>query len=468
MLYDGGQTFTYDVANKVVTSSWNGLWQGYDGNGQRVKKQFHSAEYAARNRTDEQFVHDMYYAWQQRPADEEGYAEWVRTISGSGREHVIDGFADGGEFAGRVGALCAGTATEAVIWQLTDQVGSVRMVVSESGAVQEIHDTAPFGDEINWGAVRATNNTAQAGQTNAADTVTSTGLYGWNETIRARYGSLERDTPTGLEHTQWRKYDGWQGRWTTTDPSLSSMSVGDPQSLNRYSYVQNDPVNGVDPRGLDANAAFDVIGYLDDPFDDPFFRRGGGGGGSGHIQPVRTLDPPADPVTPDPLPQETYPGVLANIRIIDTGGDTAVERNAQQLKTRMMRLALSKRCNDAFRRAGRPTPNDLVQKGFSIASRRALTDPAYNKALGITEEIRAIANTSTAPAQTIRPQFTSSGKAVIILAGDAFVGNYLDEGIPHELIHAGGVDKAPSSGYPLRGTDLGRFPGYDDIIENCK
>ena len=213
------------------------------------REMFHSAEYAARNRSDEQFVHDMYYAWQQRPADEEGYHEWVRTISGSGREHVIDGFADGGEFAGRVGALCAGMQTEAVIWQLTDQVGSVRMVMSESGAVQEIHDTAPFGDEINWGAVRATN-AAQAGQTSAADTVTSTGLYGWNETIRARYATLERDTPTGLEHTQWRKYDGWQGRWTTTDPSLASMSVGDPQSLNRYSYVQNDPVNGVDLTGL--------------------------------------------------------------------------------------------------------------------------------------------------------------------------------------------------------------------------
>ena len=225
----------------------------------------------------------------------------MAVIGQSGREHVIDGFADGGEFAGRVGELCAGTATEAVIWQLTDQVGSVRMVMNESGAVQDRHDTAPFGDEINWGAVRATN-AAQAGQTSAeaSAATTSTGLYGWNETMRARYGGLERDTPTGLEHTQWRKYDGWQGRWTTTDPSLGSMSVGDPQSLNRYSYVQNDPVNGVDPRGLDANAAFDVIGYLDDPFDDPFFRRGGGGGGSGHIQPVRTLDPPADPVTPDP------------------------------------------------------------------------------------------------------------------------------------------------------------------------
>ena len=29
------------------------------------------------------------------------------------------------------------------------------------------------------------------------------------------------------------------------------MSIGDPQSLNRYAYVQNDPVNLMDPNGLE-------------------------------------------------------------------------------------------------------------------------------------------------------------------------------------------------------------------------
>ena len=28
------------------------------------------------------------------------------------------------------------------------------------------------------------------------------------------------------------------------------MTIGDPQSFNRYSYVSNDPVNFVDPSGL--------------------------------------------------------------------------------------------------------------------------------------------------------------------------------------------------------------------------
>ncbi len=166
---------------------------------------------------------------------------------------MIEGFALGGEFAGRVGELCAGMQSEAVQWQMTDQAGTVRLVVNASGAVIDGHDTTPFGDEIGWGGARSANapQQQQGAQQNAEAGAGTTGLYGWNETMRARYASLERDTPTGLEHTDWRKYDGWQGRWTTTDPSHQSMSVGNPQSFNRYAYVQNDPVNFVDPSGLE-------------------------------------------------------------------------------------------------------------------------------------------------------------------------------------------------------------------------
>jgi len=35
---DGTQAFTYDVNNKMVTSNGGDLWQGYDGDGQRVRK----------------------------------------------------------------------------------------------------------------------------------------------------------------------------------------------------------------------------------------------------------------------------------------------------------------------------------------------------------------------------------------------------------------------------------------------
>ncbi len=39
-------------------------------------------------------------------------------------------------------------------------------------------------------------------------------------------------------------------RFHQPDPYDGSYNLTDPQSLNRYAYVQNDPVNFVDPSGL--------------------------------------------------------------------------------------------------------------------------------------------------------------------------------------------------------------------------
>jgi hypothetical protein len=39
------------------------------------------------------------------------------------------------------------------------------------------------------------------------------------------------------------------------DPYDGSYNLTDPQSFNRYAYVQNDPVNFVDPSGLDDRPA---------------------------------------------------------------------------------------------------------------------------------------------------------------------------------------------------------------------
>src|SRR5437899_6676413 len=77
-----------------------------------------------------------------------------------------------------------------------------------------------------------------------------TGAQGYNvpDSNRQKYAVLERDS-TGLDHTWWRKYESTAGRWTSPDPLRGS--IGDPQSLNAYSYSGNDPVNFVDPSGLE-------------------------------------------------------------------------------------------------------------------------------------------------------------------------------------------------------------------------
>src|SRR2546422_11417504 len=44
-----------------------------------------------------------------------------------------------------------------------------------------------------------------------------------------------------------------QGRWLSPDPLAGD--IANPQSLNRYAYVVNNPTNFTDPLGLDCTAA---------------------------------------------------------------------------------------------------------------------------------------------------------------------------------------------------------------------
>jgi RHS repeat-associated protein len=63
------------------------------------------------------------------------------------------------------------------------------------------------------------------------------------------YGGYERDG-NWSDQAQRRVYHGWYSRFYQPDPWEGSYDLTDPQSFNRYTYVQNDPVNFIDPDGL--------------------------------------------------------------------------------------------------------------------------------------------------------------------------------------------------------------------------
>ena len=138
-------------------------------------------------------------------------------------------------------------ATSGVQWLVTDQLGTPRMVFDKTGDLSGVsrHDYLPFGEELYAGVGGRTQQ------------------EGYNtDNVRQHFTGYENDLETGLNYAQARYQSPGQGRFTSVDPLMASADITDPQSLNRYSYVQNDPLNAVDPTGTtwnfpDASQGFD-------------------------------------------------------------------------------------------------------------------------------------------------------------------------------------------------------------------
>jgi RHS repeat-associated protein len=60
-----------------------------------------------------------------------------------------------------------------------------------------------------------------------------------------------------LYYADQRYYDYNWGRFLTADPSNQNIDPTVSGSYNRYAYVNGDPINGTDPRGLDNEYCFD-------------------------------------------------------------------------------------------------------------------------------------------------------------------------------------------------------------------
>jgi RHS repeat-associated protein len=124
------------------------------------------------------------------------------------------------------------------------------------------------------------------------------------------FTTYDRNPITGLDYAVNRSYDP-SLRFTQPD-RIVAANLRDPQSLNLYSYVRNDPVNLTDPSGLDYVTvtecdegdfvkmpdgttafvqtctlyAYDLGSYSTDPGADPIVgASGGGGAGGAYAQP---------------------------------------------------------------------------------------------------------------------------------------------------------------------------------------
>lgn len=161
-----------------------------------------------------------------------------------------------------------------VKYVLQDWQGSSRAIVGQNGQVKARMDYTAFGNEIQSGTGLRTSAQGFSGNSN----------------LDQKYAQTERDEATGLDHTWFRKLENQAGRWTSPDPYNGSMSLGNPQSFNRYSYVDNQPTNYIDPTGLLMSAGgrmcFDIIRewyadgvYSHSEYVGTFCIGGGGSGG---------------------------------------------------------------------------------------------------------------------------------------------------------------------------------------------
>jgi len=132
------------------------------------------------------------------------------------------------------GAKAIYTSSGLTYYRHHDQVGSSRLATTPSQTLYSSTAYAPFGEPYK-----------QAGTTDLSFT------------------GQDQDTISGMHDFQDRRFIPVQGRWLTPDPAgLSAVNMANPQSWNRYAYVNNNPLAMIDPFGDDgcyANMAYCTV-----------------------------------------------------------------------------------------------------------------------------------------------------------------------------------------------------------------
>jgi RHS repeat-associated protein len=205
---DGVQSFGYDAENKIKTVNGASDVYRYDGDGNRVRKNFATGEKLRMVYSGGQLI-----------------AEYDLTNGSLKKEYIY----------GAKGLIATVEPVVGTRYTTSDHLGSPRVVTNSSAGIVSRHDYMPFGEELGSGV---------GARTVGMGFMVSDGL-------RQKLTSKERDLETGLD---WfgpsRYFSSTQGRFTTVDPVFFQKEMLiDPQRYNHYSYVRNNPLKYIDPKG---------------------------------------------------------------------------------------------------------------------------------------------------------------------------------------------------------------------------
>jgi RHS repeat-associated protein len=201
MLSDGVNTYSYDAEGNVISSSAGNQFS-YDAFNEQIRDNGTGA------------------------GSEVVFDPWGKTVS-LWEVNAINQLQ--GSFEINATAYWGSTPIESYLpgsasshFRYRDWVGSLRLETDAQGNVSNSRVNLAFGD----GAANLTGS---------------------------RDGSFDGfagywDGSTGAtNHAPFREYSNLAGRWQSPDPYDGSYHLGDPQSLNRYSYALNNPLSFTDP-----------------------------------------------------------------------------------------------------------------------------------------------------------------------------------------------------------------------------
>ncbi|WP_420240077.1 RHS repeat domain-containing protein (plasmid) [Telmatobacter bradus] len=196
MTSDGRHSYSYDAEGRIINVDSGSTKYLYSAEGYRIQKQ------SGKNLAEEIWVGNQLLAEMQQDKT------WTDYVYAEGR---------------RVAAIRDSKAT----YYVSDPLGIMRMELSASGEILAQSAMTPYGVPLK--------------RQSDAEEIPFT-------------GGEQYDPETDLYSYLYRSYNPLIGRWMSPDPSNEKYAtLRNPQTLNLYSYVINDPLKYIDDLGLSSN-----------------------------------------------------------------------------------------------------------------------------------------------------------------------------------------------------------------------
>src|SRR5208283_2232461 len=133
-------------------------------------------------------------------------------------------------------------------FELTDPLGTKRVQANASGQVDETCTGLPFGNDV--------GNPISVNCTMASKTANTLGTQ--DDATEHHFTQKERDAESGNDYFFARYYSSALGRfmspdWAAQEEPVPYANHDEPQSLNLYAYMRNNPLRGADPDGHDGD-----------------------------------------------------------------------------------------------------------------------------------------------------------------------------------------------------------------------